>query len=447
VLASQGLDPKSSAALGKSRYLGANGNATSSQPATIVVGIASLISQNLMRSFCVDGKMDYVIPNFNSLVSYLDEQRMSALRARSKERVLLAALISRCTRMSEPFSHAYTSSMIRAGEALGYENLCDIVQDETTMTSTQLPFDILSDSTGAWEDPCRGFVTGQSADELSKRAHSRAIIQKSLKRLQDRHGIKGGTPNVGSYIDLRQSESDASKSGAFGVDSAILPPAKSSPPVRMKRKSSFSGPTDISGLPHGLSSAAVTALFNPNHYSSPFVWDTGDVENMPYGRHEHNEKRIQSASESCLSLLHGNNSKLKKPRLDSSLTPSMANSVDVVQSTHEIKWADVASMFQPATLGNTYERSLSNSKVTARPHTALNTVGTSAIFAPFCRKIDIQLLNESDDESDSNEDLSDEKMLDSHQKVLDTMKDKFDDMMEVRKQSQDRSRQKSGSGR
>lgn len=375
---------------------------------------------------------------------------MSALRARSQERVLLAALVSRRTRMSEPFSHAYTSSMIRAGEALGYENLCDIVQDETTMTSTLLPFDILSDYTGAWEDPCRpqrGFIAGQSADELSKRAHSRAIIQKSLKKLQDRHGIKGGTPNAGSYIDSRQSESDASKSGSFiGTDNAILPPAKSSPPVRMKRKSSFSGPTDISGLPHGLNSAAATALFNPNHYSSPFVWDTGDTQNLPYGRHEHNEQRIQSSSQLRLSLLHGN-IKLKKPRLDSSLTRSVTNTVDIFKSTHEIKWADVANMFQPATLGSVYERSLSNSKLSAQSHTTLNSGGASAIFAPFCRERDTLIPEESDDESDLDEDLSDEKMLESHQRVLDAMKDNFDVMMDDSKECQDKSRQRSNNSR
>ena len=57
--------------------------------------------------------------------------------------------------MSEAFSNAYTSSMIRAGAALGYDDLGEIVQDDSTKCSSQMPFDILSDATGAWEDPCR----------------------------------------------------------------------------------------------------------------------------------------------------------------------------------------------------------------------------------------------------------------------------------------------------
>ena len=162
------------------------------------------------------------MPNLDEMLKHLKELRLCALRVRSQERSMVASLVSRRNRISESFSHAYTSAMVRAGEVFGYEDLCDIVQHEGTATSSCMPFDILNDSTGAWEDPCRpalGFIPGLNGDELNKRAHSRALLQKSLKKLQDRHGIKGGTPNGGCY----------STSGSNNGNKSFISPSKSSP--------------------------------------------------------------------------------------------------------------------------------------------------------------------------------------------------------------------------
>lgn len=93
--------------------------------------------------------------------------------AKTRERVLLATLIARSGTMSEQFSHAYVSAMVRAGEALGHHELFEHVHDADLMASTMLPYDIYSDDSGAWEDTCRpkgGFTVGltgrSSLDEL-----------------------------------------------------------------------------------------------------------------------------------------------------------------------------------------------------------------------------------------------------------------------------------------
>lgn len=387
---------------------------------------------------------DLVLPNFDSLVTYLDELRMSSLRIRSKERALLASLVSRRSRMSEAFSHAYTSSMVRAGEALGYDDLGEIVQDEITKTSTLLPFDILSDMSRAWEDPCRpvgGFVAGLDSDELFKRAHARAMIQKSLKKLQDRHLIKGGTGNAGPYADIQPSDQGKlTIKAADGVSS--LSPPKSSPRASgsvSKRKAS------ISNLSEGIGSS----LFHPNHYSSPFVWDPDQGENKPYGRTSlfgsdsfvhHVSKRPRTGS------LNGMNS-----NSSDQLNDIYSNTIDDSnRSTHELEWSQVAKLFRPVLV---QERSSSRVAGDHHHHSVAVPAG-STIIAPFCRKLsneNIETAEDSaemlsvisdDDENDTetDEDLNDDKILESHQKVLDHIREKFDAMMEVRQQIQERQR-------
>jgi hypothetical protein len=153
------------------------------------------------------------------MISYLDESRKCCLHSKSQERALLAALISRKATMSLPFSHAYASSMVRAGEAIGHGELFEVVQNEEVNASTMIPYDVFTDESGAWEDPYRpieGYTQNLSGDDLMRRAHARAMIQKSLKKLQDRHNIRGGTPNPGPYTDPPSSasgaNSDSSKS-------------------------------------------------------------------------------------------------------------------------------------------------------------------------------------------------------------------------------------------
>ncbi len=384
-----------------------------------------------------------VLPNFDSLVDHLDELRMCSLRIRSQERALLASLVSRRSRMSEAFSHAYTSSMVRAGEALGYDDLGEIVQDETTKTSSLLPFDILSDISRAWEDPCRpigGFVPGLDSDELFKRAHARAIIQKSLKKLQDRHLIKGGTSNAGPYADIQPSDQGKLTIKAANGVSSISPP-KSSPrsSSATKRKASISNSTDIFG----------STLFHPNHYSIPFVWDPSQGENTPYGR----------TSQFGSSVLY--NQVSKRPRLGSSSgdmnidSDFLINDIDFSsnddtnRSTREIEWSQVAKMFRPVLV---QERT--SSRAVDHHHSVAVPAGAT-IIAPFCRKLSnsnksgdddasemLSIISDDDYESDSGpeEDLDDEKILESHQKVLDHIREKFDAMMQVRQEIQERQR-------
>ena len=388
-----------------------------------------------------------MVPNFDSLVDHLDELRMCSLRIKSQERALLATLVSRRNRMSEAFSHAYTSSMVRAGEALGYDDLGEIVQDETTKTCTLLPFDILSDASRAWEDPCRpvgGFVPGLDSDELFKRAHARAIIQKSLKKLQDRHLIRGGTMNAGPYADIQPSDQGKLTIKAANGVSSISPP-KSSPRSTgsaSKRKASFPVANESIG----------SSLFHPNHYSSPFVWDPDQGENTPYGR----------TSQFGTSFLSNHMS--KRPRLGSSCGDMNVETADPMndihmdsdddnnRSTREIEWAKVARMFRPVLV---QERS-SSKLVSDHHHHSVAVPAGSTIIAPFCRKLsnsndkddiaqndrDMLSIISDDDENDSEseEELDDKKILESHQKVLDHIREKFDAMMAIRQQIQERQR-------
>jgi hypothetical protein len=391
----------------------------------------------LMITYIYEYTQDYLLPNLDNLVNHLDNLRMCALRGRSQERALLAALVSRRSRMSEAFSHAYTSSMVRAGEALGYDDLGEIVQDETTKTSTLLLFDILSDASGAWEDPCRpegGFIPGLDSDELFKRAHARAIIQKSLKKLQDRHLIKGGTRSAGPYADVQPSDQGKLTIKAANGVSSISPP-KSSPRSSSgsKRKSSVSAPSDM----------FCSTLFSPQHYSSPFVWDSDEVENTPYGRASQFDARSFS------------NFASKRPRLGSS-SQQIVEDVDdldggrksddsnpLLLSTREMEWSSVAQMFRPVLISEK-----SSSRIV--DHHSVAVPAGSTIIAPFCRKFttdegtteeDIYTISDDDDNSsDVEEELDDEQILEAHQKVLDHIREKFDVMMLVRQQVQERQR-------
>ena len=318
--------------------------------------------------------------------------------------------------------------MIRSGEALGHDELACIVQDNSTKTSTLLPSDILSDSTGAWEDPCRpllGFTPGLSGDELNKRAHARAIIRKSLKKLQDRHGIKGGAPDAGVYMDP-PTGADGKAIAAHYARMTPSPPKASPRTSGSKRKASFVEGCQIPNI----------ALFNPNHYSSPFVWDTSEVENMPYGRSS------QYFRNNVINLaMSGGEFGPKKARMGvSQVLPSNEDVFTFCRSTQEIDWTKAADMFEDVV---PVEKSKNGASHEAHGHGAPIVVG-STIIAPFCRTKALSEI-ESDNDSDIEELRRTDKMiLESHQNVLIKIKEKFDKMMSMRSQSQERSRQRSG---
>lgn len=384
--------------------------------------------------FSLSSFQDITLPHFHDLTEYLDEARNCALRTKSRERVLLAALISRCATMSESFSHAYVSAMVRAGEALGHENLSEHVQDADLMMSTSLPYDIFSDPNGAWEDACRpegGFTTNLAGDELIRRAHARAMIQKSLRKLQDRLGISGGTPAPGPYSDELPS---------VAAPAAVRPTVQRTPSSgSLRRRSSFSAASEAS-FDHisGTSIATSMELFNPNHYSEPLFFDADDIGNKPYGKHMKGARERAFSFKTSFSGsfddsetkgssrkrrgLNRTNSISISPRWEDEDTPSLP------RSTAEIDWRDVAEIFQPVALGPTTP--------STQPVDAVGGEGDNkTIIAPYCRQVATPAPSEDEGEGEE-EDISDESILARHRVVLDRMKEKIDKALEARKEAQ-----------
>jgi hypothetical protein len=369
------------------------------------------------------------------MLSYLDECRKCTLHSKSQERALLAALISRKATMSLPVSHAYASSMVRAGEALGHGELFEVVQNEDVNVSTMIPYDVFTDESGAWEDPCRpieGFTQNLTGDDLMRRAHARAMIQKSLKKLQDRHNIKGGTPNPGPYTDPPNSGSGVNADSSKSVSGSN---ASTTPRGWLKRRSSFAE----APIQAGTGSAAATSwsLYDPRHYSAPLLWKPEDVDNGPYGRHNKNSRpRSLSLSQGLAQLKQagvkssrGKGLSGRSMSLASAETAQEEDTVGMRQSTREIAWSDVAGIFQKVQLPGTSQAQKENETDTAPRK------GT--IFAPFVRQVELPP-TDSDSESDEEEDLRDGSVLARHQAVLDAMKANLSAILEARKKTQER---------
>lgn len=208
------------------------------------------------------------------------------------------------------------------------------------------------------------------------------------------------------------------------------------------------------GSGSGHVSAATAALLNPNHYSSPLIWDIDDIVNTPYGRHDSTQRSRSSSWESYKS----NRSGVKRRRVSSAkhtqatMTASRSHSgaSGFAKSTREIDWSDVAKMFKHTAHGSgTTDRGPSTT--TNNKNAPAMATNSADIFAPFCRKVDVLLsASEDSDESDEEEDISDETVLARHQEVLDKMKHKLDTAMEMRQQQQSqsqRARSRSTSGR
>jgi hypothetical protein len=396
--------------------------------------------QEITHQLALHKSQDSIIPHFHDLVQYLDECRKCALHSKSQERALLAALISRKATMSLPFSHAYVSSMVRAGEALGHGELFEVVQNEEVLVSTMIPYDVFTDESGAWEDPCRppeGYTSGLTGDDLMRRAHARAMIQKSLKKLQDRHNIKGGTPTTGPYTDPPNSQS------GFGnisdSSSKSVSPNASTPRGWLKRqRTSFSEPPVQPGT--GSATATSWSLYDPRHYSAPLIWKADDVENSPYGRHSKSTRPRslslsqvgikQSASRSTKGKLGGRSMSVASYDTDELEKDSSGD----LRSTREIAWTEIAGIFQPVNLPG-------ESKAQKEKEETACTPETRQIFAPFVRTVE-SFPVASEEESDEEEDLSDNAVLARHQIVLDGMKEKLSAILESRKKQQDRKKTK-----
>jgi len=396
---------------------------------------ASVVSKSLNMTLVLNEDMNSAIPQFNNLVDYLDECRKCALFAKSQERALLAAVVSRKATMSLSFSHAYVSAMVRAGEALGHGPLFEVVQNEKHGVSTMIPYDVFTDESGAWEDPCRppiGFTKGLTGDELMRRAHTRAMIQKSLKKLQDRQNVKGGTTILGPYVELNSSAMTSSGNKAT---------VGTSRGGSQRRRFSFSEPS----IQPGSGSAAATSwsLYNPNHQSPPLEWDANAMENAPYGRFDKSTRpRSLSLAQGAAILRNsGRGQRRRRSASGGSKLPDVQNEqgkrsikAEVKKdaggdhrSTREIPWGDIAGIFQKVELPSAIkEQKEKESKMSVKERT---------IFAPIVSWPHvIPVANE--DESDEEEDLSDETILGRHRVVLDRMKARLSSVMENRKRNQ-----------
>jgi len=392
---------------------------------------ACIVSQALMTELRIDRRLNSVLGNFKELGEYLDELRLCALRTRAQERTLLATLVSRKATMAESFSHAFTSSIVRAGEAIGHDKLFETVQNEEVLASTMIPYDIFSDDTHAWEDPCRpdgDFSSGLSAEELMRRAHARAMIHKSLRKLQDRHSIRGGVPSYGPYTDPYCTTSTVLV-GSSATNGKVTPVSSPRPGAK-RRLSAISEPPIPPGT--GSAEAKSRSIYEPHHFSAPLEWDISMPENTPYGRFSKGE-RARSASLSITARsVEGKVSKKTKRSMSLSQPPLYGSRNDadhkLPRGTFEIDWVDVAGIFQRVELPK---------KV---PLTAEDTADSSSaqIFAPFCRKLDDTLPSETVDSDMEDEDLSEDAILANHQAVLDEMKTKLNAFLEARKEQQER---------
>ena len=360
----------------------------------------------------------------DELIKLVDSLRSDALKGKTRERVLLAALISRSSNMTEAFSNAYVSSIVRAGEALTHEDVCEIVQDTDVKASTMLPFDYFQDNAGVWEEPCRpeqGYHVGLSGIEMKREAHARSLLRKSMKRLQDQLGLKGGILDGGPYYPV-----------APVVTSAPSTPTGSS---LMRSLSGFAKQKSSSDY------APPDAAFNPGHFVPPMNWNTNDVSNLPYGQYSLEPMQFSSVGD----VLTEDESKDYYMVNEETVDVPLAQKF---RSTHEVKWEDVANMFLHG--GNSRQIDI-NSILSAEqgPLGADDQSGKKKIYAPFVQPFDVSSIeakvqNPEDSDDDEDEDISDETIIKAHQEVLNEMKLKLDAALEKRKQlPQQRGRKKS----
>lgn len=414
-----------------------------SASANVDARVALIVNEALMSELCIDEEVDKVIPEFHNLVELLDETRMNALRAKCRERVMLAAAVSKYATMSESFSHAYVSSMVRAGEALGHGDLFEWVQDEETSSSTMIPYDIFSDELGAWEDPCRplqGFTPSLTGEDLVRRAHARGMIMKSLRKMQDRNNLKGGTASAGPYAQPSQGQSP-NPAGHDGRN-----PHRTSTGGLSRRKSSLSLPEPSVQPGTGSARATSSTQYHPRHACTPLFWDSFSIERMPYGKHSQNS-RPRALSINSLAMgkeVSKDGRKRGRGRSSAAISPAPTE-VEVhcpdgvlQRSTEEVNWTEVANVFQNV---NSEGRSKRRSLKTAPQEMSHTNPVSKTIIAPFCRRLDKPVPAGGDSDSEQ-EDLNDETMLARHKVVLDQMKERLDKFMEGRTTAGQRARQR-----
>jgi hypothetical protein len=306
------------------------------------------------------------------------------------------------------------------------------VQNEKFGVSTMIPYDVFTDESYAWEDPCRprmGFTVELTGDEMMRRAHARAMIQKSLKKLQERHNVRGGTPIPGPYVDQNASSSmtQTAKSGS------VTPRGSS------QRRRSVSEVYFQQGS--GSAAATSAAVYDPKHACPPIDWEVNKTDNSPYGRHNKRTipRSLSLAQSSAVMRQTGRGGKGVRGKSASrqrQVTPSLSakdqteNVKASCRSTREIPWKDVAGIFQQVQLPGTLKekKDQEEKRLSAKDRT---------IFAPVVKKLSsMPVIDER--ESSDDEELSDGAVLARHQVVLNEMKIKLTAIQESRKKNMDR---------
>lgn len=403
---------------------------------------AIIASEALMTELCIDEGVDSVLVMYEDFVKMIDETRIQSLRSKCAERVLLASIVAKYSTMPEFFSHAYVSSMVRAGEALGHGELFELVQDEDVSASTMIPYDIFSDETGAWEDPCRpinGFSPRLTGEDLIRLAHARAMIVKSLKKMQDRNNITGGTPVAGPYAEktMRPIQTEDNKS--------CNTQQRASGGSQRRRSTSLTDNCIRSGT--GSRKMLSEAQYYPRHVSKPLFWDESCMENLPYGKYENRSRPRTFSSNSFSPGIEEASSGRKRRGNLSDAAPQESHVEAAVQdrsrrSTEEIVWSDVANVFEIVNIGgpaNTSRRR--TSKLPPQPAEQPRNPVAKTIIAPFCNRIDDKRICSTESDSDE-EDLSDEAILARHEVVLNKMKERLDKFMQGRTTAGQRARQR-----
>mmetsp|Transcript_7401 Transcript_7401/g.11620 ORF Transcript_7401/g.11620 Transcript_7401/m.11620 type:complete len:1964 (+) Transcript_7401:138-6029(+) len=420
---------------------GSECNNSVSASTTLDSRLTMIASKALMTELCIDEGVDSVLVMYEDFVKLIDETRIQSLRAKCVERVLLASLVSKYSTMPESFAHAYVSSMVRAGEALGHGELFELVQDEDVSASTMIPYDIFSDETGAWEDPCRrinGFSPNLTGEDLVRQAHARAMIVKSLKKMQDRNNIKGGTSTAGPYIDKTTKQAQAE-------DIKIGNPQQRAPTGSLRRRSASWTDSSIKGI--GSGKAIKEAHYRPRHVSTPLFWDENAIENLPYGKYE-NGNRPRAFSTNSLSPGNdeSNADGKRHVSLPSNATPQphvkVAGQGGSRRSTEEIVWSEVACVFKIVDIGapvTTPRRR--TSKLSPQPVEQPKNPLPKTIIAPFCNRIDDSKISIAESDSEE-EDITDKTILARHTVVLNKMKERLDKFMEGRTTAGQRARQR-----
>lgn len=369
------------------------------------ISTAFIVSKALNTKLSIVQSTDAVIPKYQKCLDLLEEARVGALRARAQERTLLANLMARNTQISENFGAAYMSSVAKAGEALGHDKLFEIVQDSSTGSSTMIPYDMFADDDSFWEDSCKpphSFTPNLTGDDLMRRAHARAVFEKALRKLQDKHQIHGGISSYGPYID--QGYDVEAKAATFNerAHAQVASPRAGT----RRRVSSVVEPTLVPGT--GSSAAWSWNVYDPKHFCSPLEYDKRDISNSPYG----------SQMSGLLKKATGAYNKGLSTR-----------SSALQRSTVEIDWSSVAGDFHHVAV----ERRTTRKSQQKDSHDVPTNGGP--IVAPICRRVGV---GDDSCESDTEEDVSDAAVLAAHQIVLDEMKTKLDAFLEARKKHQDR---------